>query len=720
MATMERPRPSTEEASEEETAAAAVSKVPPEAPAPAPVLPSNPEEAVEHLEKRLEGLGGVATPVVVSDAKKEEAPKPAPVAAPAPAAAATAQRQQPAGKNALLARIMAAQEKAKAAEESRKASEAEFTKTKEQVKQEAASAASAATKSAEEAQAEIFKKLSGGGGDAKKEEEATKKAAAGAAPSNPPPPPFEVAEAGMAPPPFSVAEAGMKSDPPPPPFEAAAASMAPPDFGTVESTLKPPPPLSGPPPPSAPTFDPLVEPPAAAPTKDTVDLDFIAEAGIEKVMPPPAEAAAANAAPPTFEQFEATATGTGNATTSTEIDESMFDLDELGNALSPEEKRKMIDEQRAIMAAIEKEAAANKAAIAAAQAENFEQRSGAAAVRAVDDGPSRSAAASRAPAAAAAASSSASASASDGGPATVNIGEGQEVALHGQDKTKKAIADGTALLVQCMNCNNWMQVTGSATLMFCPVCQVVSPVMKQDEVQTTEEARQLDMDHKLAMQLQAEINAEAAAEEQDRRDFSKKQGEEEEGYVSYIMRKLKGEEAPSSNTERLVSGGSTTARAHAAAHGPSWWDTFSEYVSVGVPDGANAPRVGEISVSRPPGAAGGLTSATTGAEIGRARGGEQRGLLASVDGGMVSDTPPMPPAMAGMGSARVAESKPLFSCVMDSVSSAAAAAADTAAAAADTVASYAQGEDESRGQRREGLLSVTDAGRDGGSYHQIG
>ena len=597
---------------------------------------------------------------------------------------------------------MAAQEKAKAAEAASKVAEAEFSKTKEQVKEEAAAAER--QKSAEEAQAEIMAKLSGG--IAKAAADAQKKAEEEAPPS------FEVAEAGMKPPPFETAAANMK----PPSFETAAAAMPPPTFDAVESNLKPPaakapaPPLSAPlapPAPSAPTFDPLAEPAPAAPTKDTVDLDFIAQqAGVEKVMPPPSASNHAPAAPPSFEQFEARATGAASAP---DIDESLFDLDELGNALSPDEKQKMIAEQRSIMAAIEKEAAMNKAAIAAAQAENFEQRSGAAAVRAVNDGPSArsSVGPSAAPAArAAAAASAAASSSSDVGP-TVNIGEGQNVALHGQEKTKKAIADGTAILVQCLNCNNWMQVTESATLMFCPVCQVVSPVMKQDEVQTSEEARQLDMDHKLAMQLQSEINAEVQAEEQDRRQFQQKQ-EEEEGYVSSFLRMLKGEEATSTNTERLVSGSGTTARAHAHAHGgqeKSWFDTFGEYVSVGVTDGAAAPRIGEISVSRPPG----MTSATTGAEIGRARGNEQRGLLASVNGGMS----PQHSAMAGMGSARVAESKPLFSCVMDSVTSA-------AAAAADTVTHYATGEEE--GSRREGLLSVTGAGRGesgGGSYHQI-
>ena len=55
---------------------------------------------------------------------------------------------------------MAAQEKAKAAEAASKVAEAEFSKTKEQVKEEAAAAER--QKSAEEAQAEIMAKLSGG------------------------------------------------------------------------------------------------------------------------------------------------------------------------------------------------------------------------------------------------------------------------------------------------------------------------------------------------------------------------------------------------------------------------------------------------------------------------------------------------------------------------------------------------------------------------------
>jgi len=64
--------------------------------------------------------------------------------------------------------------------------------------------------------------------------------------------------------------------------------------------------------------------------------------------------------------------------------------------------------------------------------------------------------------------------------------------------TKKVIAEGTAIFVQCITCQNLMQVTDSATIMFCPVCQVVSTVTQQMEVMTKEEAVQLTLDQKMA------------------------------------------------------------------------------------------------------------------------------------------------------------------------------------------------------------------------------
>lgn len=94
MATMERPRPS----SEEETPAVSSTPAKEESTKEAkPALPSDPEQAVEALEKRLEGLGGPTAPV--SDADEAKKPAAAPAPTPAPPAAA---KGAPAGKNALL------------------------------------------------------------------------------------------------------------------------------------------------------------------------------------------------------------------------------------------------------------------------------------------------------------------------------------------------------------------------------------------------------------------------------------------------------------------------------------------------------------------------------------------------------------------------------------------------------------------------------------------
>ena len=76
------------------------------------------------------------------------------------------------------------------------------------------------------------------------------------------------------------------------------------------------------------------------------------------------------------------------------------------------------------------------------------------------------------------------------------------MALHRQEKTRTAIKNGTAVFVKCLNCDNWMQVTQSATLMFCPICSVVSQVAKQDNTPTTEETRHMDEDRKREEKLQ--------------------------------------------------------------------------------------------------------------------------------------------------------------------------------------------------------------------------
>ena len=49
---------------------------------------------------------------------------------------------------------------------------------------------------------------------------------------------------------------------------------------------------------------------------------------------------------------------------------------------------------------------------------------------------------------------------------TVKIGKGQHIALNGQEMYQKYIVEETDICVQCINCQNWMQVTDTATLMF--------------------------------------------------------------------------------------------------------------------------------------------------------------------------------------------------------------------------------------------------------------
>ena len=207
-------------------------------------------------------------------------------------------------------------------------------------------------------------------------------------------------------------------------------------------------------------------------------------------------------------------------------------------------------------------------------------------------------------------------------------GGGKEVALHGPEKTRAAIKDGTALLVQCANCENWMQVTGSATLMYCPVCAVVSPVEVQSAVCTREEAMQMTMDRRMAEQMQKE-------------------------------------EYEAANQEDVGGQGGRVTTKVAAEEESSWWDTVSNMFSVKMANETvqTQPQKplqrGEVGVSLPPGASdrGGLSPARTDIQTIDFSGSndERDGLLGN----------------QGAGSrARVAERKPMFSCVVDSVANA--------------------------------------------------
>lgn len=145
-------------------------------------------------------------------------------------------------------------------------------------------------------------------------------------------------------------------------------------------------------------------------------------------------------------------------------EESIDDiLGEFGASLSPEEREQLMAEQKRIMASIEKEKQSVATSAATSAADAFESRSLSAAVGATSN----------------------------------------RVQLHGQEKTRQAIQDGTATLVQCLSCQGMMQVTQSAVFMFCPVCQTVSPVQDVSNLNEAE-ALQMQEDMKLAEALQKE------------------------------------------------------------------------------------------------------------------------------------------------------------------------------------------------------------------------
>lgn len=193
--------------------------------------------------------------------------------------------------------------------------------------------------------------------------------------------------------------------------------------------------------------------------------------------------------------------------------------------------------------------------------------------------------------------------------------------------------------------------------MFCPVCQVVCPVVRQSEVLTKEQAIQMTMDRKLAERLQAE-------------SYIADENKPKEG--GYFARLFGSGESSTSTTSATTN--------DAAPRSNSWWNTFSSIVSYGVEEESHR---GEIGVTRPPGAStanssisaypgqrrpGSLTpAAVTGTE-------ETRSLLTTTP---TSDNNLHPVVVHGneanLPAGRIAEQRPLLSCVYDSVSSAASA-----------------------------------------------
>lgn len=453
---------------------------------------------VEELERRLQALGTDLN--TTQTEPTEPAPAPAPVAEADPTPAV----QPKGGKDALLARIMAAQARAK-----------EGTVMNEPPVVE-----------------QMVEDV--------------------------PPPPFEVLEEQQKPPAQEFAYT------PPPPFEVLEQAEAPPPFYSVEESV----------------MQQVAEQQQEAPSAPPMDDHVLEPPPV--ILPPPVE----------DEDF-------------------MFALDADGKEMSEEEMGKLFEEQRAIMEAIQKEKADNDKTIAALTADNFESRS------------RQGAAPQQAPPEVAARRTEQAEDMEEREPTrTVQIGAGQHVALHGQERTKAAITAGTAILVQCMNCQNWMQVTNTATLMYCPVCSVVSPVQHQSEVMTREEAIQLSQDRKMAEELQRQFNDE------------EEEGEETGGMAN------------------LFSG--AAASATAAGHKPqtkSWWDSiFGSSSETGVP-----LRRGELGVTRPPSA--GSSNATR--QLHSVNTGQEETMSEERDSLLMN---------SGGEPARVAERQPLFSCMVDSVS----------------------------------------------------
>jgi hypothetical protein len=174
--------------------------------------------------------------------------------------------------------------------------------------------------------------------------------------------------------------------------------------------------------------------------------------------------------------------------------------------MSDADKQSLIEEQLKILNAIE----AKKKSQAVSAADAFEQRSFSAAVRAVGS--------------------------SGGG-------------LHGPERTRMAMADGSAVTVRCAACDTLSQVTGAAQFMFCPTCQTVTPVIgggSDDDTMAASDLAQMEADAQLAQELQKEEYESADRQEE---------------------RRLRAEQ----QRERTAATSSSTT-ANAATSGGSWMD----------------------------------------------------------------------------------------------------------------------------------------------------
>ena len=315
-------------------------------------------------------------------------------------------------------------------------------------------------------------------------------------------------------------ETNFLKDMPPPAFDTMVQpqqqqqpQMAPPAFDTMvqqqQMEFPPPPPIDSVLPPPPPLEDVLPPPPMpegdllgmGMPSAPTATAPMFEDLHMQQPQPqefhPPPLPPPMEAAPP-----------------EPDIDESIL------NALEPAEREAFLEEQRKIMEQIEREKSNNEASSATARAMAFDQRSSAAVanVAASYEGGGRS-------------SNSRSRPSSSRGT-TVNLGgDAGEVAVRGSEETQKAIEDGTAVIVNCMSCDQWMQVTEAAELMYCPICATVCPVEKKGAANTSnmEAAAQLAADMELAQKLQNEEYAGAEQRRSRRSQQTSSSGEQSTG-----------------------------------------------------------------------------------------------------------------------------------------------------------------------------------------------
>jgi len=601
---------------------------------PAPTLisetmaPTTDEDREKELERRLAMLGGdVEEEAVKEEEEKEDnsnnlmsfdplpvsvAPAPTPVveSAPEPAAAPTAVKPN---KSALLARIMAAQERAKQAQ-MKQSSAAPVQHTSTTV----LPAPEQVALNAEQEKEKMMRALSGIVDDEVGKEIAPEEDLK--PPPLPPPPQFTESQTEgppvMMPPPTMMA--------PPPTM------MAPP--------LSAPPTTTMPPPPSFDIFEQQqakednIAPPMLPPAFDAIENDILGFPDAQAPSAPPTEESLMDnfdgitpmAPPPTYpgEQVD--------------VDAGVFEFDIDGNPLSPEERRKMMEEQRAIMEQIQKQASENKASEAAVRANAFETR-----MMANQTGGNTARTSSAAP--------------SSDISAAIDLGSIDPAEVEEQRKILEQIEK-----------ENQKARGGSV------VGGYQSPAIA-DNAFTSEEAKQMEEDRKLAERLQNE-------EEEDRKLAERLQNEENAAASDYPARRRTG----------------ASSSAPAAAESESWWDSLKVGMGMSTtPEDSEEKRSAEIQVSRPPGSSSSAHRTSYGDDDY-----EKAGLLG---GGNPRE-------------ARVAESKPLFSCVVDSVY-------DAAAVAAAGVTSMTQGDDEEvHGVDTTSFLAVPKIGDDrgpSGSYSAI-